>query len=41
MLTAAQLLKKGYKWLKAAKDSGATHPKLDFAIERLAGKGAL
>lgn len=41
MLTAAQLVKKGYKWLKAAKDMGATHPKLDFAIERLAGKGAL
>ena len=41
MLTAAQLLKKGYPWLKAAKDSGATHPKLDFAISRLAGKGAL
>lgn len=41
MLTMMQLVKKPIKWLQAAKAAGATHPKLDMAIERLAGKGAL
>lgn len=41
MLTMMQLVKKPIKWLQAAKAAGATHPKLDMAIQRLAGKGAL
>lgn len=36
--TKSQLVAKGYKWLTAAKNLGATHPMLDAAIGVAAGK---
>lgn len=38
LATKSQLVAKGYKWLKAAKDLGATHTWLDAAIGVAAGK---
>lgn len=38
LVTKSQLIKKGYKWLKAAKDAGATHTLLDTAIGVAAGE---
>jgi len=37
LMTKSQLISKGYKWLKAAKDAGATHQLLDAAIAVAAG----
>ena len=38
LMTKGQLVAKGYKWLKAAKDAGATHKYLDAAIGVAAGE---